>query len=326
MGWKGTMRSMAAASRAAARDAERRRKAAQKQQTLDDAYDAVKNWEEYVANLISVHVNLADSINWHKIAALPEPQKPNRKSEHLTKAERKLSSFKPTFITKLTGGTDKKLSKLKSALKLADEKDQKKFQNSLNKYEEKLKEWNDDTEMAKRLLSNDVEAFKEVISELKTFVEEDRIGDHINFQIMEDKVHAMPLVHSDEIIPKTRRKLRASGTLSETKMPAGEFNELYQDYVASVALKVAGDIFHVLPIETVFVTCMSKMLNTSTGYLEPTPILSVQFVKETFIKLNLKNVDPSDSLKNFNHAMNFKRTKGFVAIEPLEPLERDFDI
>lgn len=325
MGWKGTMRSMAAASRAAARDAERRRKAAQKQQTLDNAYDAVKNWEEYVAQLISVHVDLADSINWDEIAALPEPKKPTLNNANLVNAEGKLKSFKPSFIIKMTGGIEKKLSKLKSAVKAADEKDQKLFQKSLKKYEEKMKEWNDETEMAKRLLSKDVVAFKEVISELSSFVEEDRIGDHIKFQIQKDKVHAIPLVHSDEIIPKTRRKLRASGTLSETKMPIGEFNELYQDYVASVALKVAGDIFHVLPIDTVYVTCMTSMLNTSTGHVGPTPILSVQFIKETFKNLNLKNIDPSDSLKNFNHSMKFKRTKGFLATEPLEPIDREFD-
>lgn len=325
MGWKGTMRSMAAASRAAAKDAERRRKAAQKQQTLDNAYDAVSNWEEYIAKLISVHIDLADSIDWNKIAALPKPKKPIRKNIHFIDAEKKLNTFKPTFITKVTRGAHKKILKLQSALKIADEKDQKNFQKSLDEYSLKKKEWNDETEMARRLLSKDLEAFKEVISELGTSVKEDMIGDHIRFQIMEDRIHAIPLVHTDEIIPKTRRKLRASGTLSETKMPAGEFNELYQDYVASVALKVAGDIFHVLPIETVYVTCMTTMLNTSTGHLEPTPILSVQFVKATFKKLNLTNIDPSDSLNNFNYSMNFKRTKGFSATKPLEPLERDFD-
>lgn len=104
-------------------------------------------------------------------------------------------------------------------------------------------------------------------------------------------------------------------------MPIGDFNELYQDYVASVALKVAGDIFHILPVEEVFVTCVTSMLNTKTGHKEMTPILSVQAVKETFKRLNLEHLDPSDSLANFNHAMNFKRTKGFQFGEPLKSMK-----
>ncbi|HAD25243.1 MAG TPA: hypothetical protein DCF61_05865, partial [Alphaproteobacteria bacterium] len=105
---------------------------------------------------------------------------------------------------------------------------------------------------------------------------------------------------------------------SETKMPAGQFNELYQDYVCSVALKIGGDLFQILPLEEVYVTCQTHMLNTKTGYKELTPILSVQFVRPTFLSLNLSQIDPSDSLGNFNHVINFKKTKGFAAITPLK--------
>jgi hypothetical protein len=65
------------------------------------------------------------------------------------------------------------------------------------------------------------------------------------------------------------------------------------------------------------------MLDASTGHQQLTPILSVQFVRETFGQLNLEHLDPSDSMKNFNHVMDFKKTKGFTRIEPLKPVERD---
>lgn len=100
-------------------------------------------------------------------------------------------------------------------------------------------------------------------------------------------------------------------------MPVGQFNELYQDYVASVALKVAGDMFQILPLQEVYVTCEAEMLNSMTGHKESTPILSVQFVRRTFERLNLKSIDPSDSMSNFNHVMSFSKTKGFSAIRPL---------
>ena len=36
---------------------------------------------------------------------------------------------------------------------------------------------------------------------------------------------------------------------------------------------------------------------------------------ETIEKLNLDMIDPSDSMRNFIHNMNFKKTSGFTAVE-----------
>lgn len=323
MGWKGTMRSMAAASRAAARDAERRRKAINKQNALDDAYDAVVDWEDYIARLITVHVDLADAIDWHSVVASSKPTQPKHQTTHHDRAQKKLSTFKAGLFDKLFGRVEKKLSSLEDDLASAKEKDKAEFQLEKEAHKSKLDEWKSETQFAKRLINGDVEAIRDVLKELEGLVNEDRIGDQISFAISQDVIHAMPSVHTDEIVPKTRRKLRASGSLSETKMPVGEFNELYQDYVCSVALKVAGDLFHVLPHDTVFVTCMVTMLNTTSGHMEPTAVLSVQFVRETFKSLNLEGIDPSDSMDNFNHVMKFRRTKGFAAVEPLVPVEAE---
>jgi hypothetical protein len=62
------------------------------------------------------------------------------------------------------------------------------------------------------------------------------------------------------------------------------------------------------------------MLNPKTGHQELTPILSVQFVRDSFARLNLANIDPSDSMANFNHTTSFKKTKGFTGVEPLKPV------
>ena len=59
------------------------------------------------------------------------------------------------------------------------------------------------------------------------------------------------------------------------------------------------------------------MLNTQTGHMESAAVLSVQFVRDTFEQLNLEAIDPSDSMRNFNHNMLFTKTKGFAVVEPL---------
>ena len=185
------------------------------------------------------------------------------------------------------------------------------------KHKGDFEEWENDRSLAKRLLAGEEAAILEVITELQTLNKTDLIGSSVQFSISDNYVHARPQVHTDEIVPSFRRKQLASGKLSETKMPIGQFNELYQDYVASVALKVAGDMFQILPLPEVLVTCESNMLNATTGHKEATPILSVQFVRSTLMQLKLVHLDPSDSIANFNHVMKFSKTKGFSAIVPL---------
>jgi hypothetical protein len=53
MGWKGTVRSVSAALRAAERDAQRRHRAALKEQIIEESADAVADWHTYIDELIS---------------------------------------------------------------------------------------------------------------------------------------------------------------------------------------------------------------------------------------------------------------------------------
>jgi len=187
----------------------------------------------------------------------------------------------------------------------------------LYEYSEELSDWQKDTILAKKLLAGESAAIHEVVKEMQSFSDVEFLGTGIEFMIEDNFIHALPKIHGDEIVPSFRRKQTASGKLSETKMPKGEFNELYQDYVASVALKVAGDLLQILPLNEIYVTCSAIMLNSKTGHQEETSILSVQFVRNIYERLDLNHLDPSDSLENFKHEMKFTKTKGFHRIERL---------
>lgn len=321
MGWKGTLRSLAAAARAAERDSQRRQKLALKDQMVSDAADAVDAWEQYVEELVSIHTDLLEPLDWHSIAVKPKPREPVFRRAHRDAASRSIENFKPSFFHIFQGGSGKKRKQLEDALAHASGRDEADHQRAKAQYAQAIADWEADTQLAHRLAQGDAEAIREVIEEFQSFSDQDLVGTSVTLAISDGFVHVKPVVHSDEIVPSFRRKQLASGKLSETKMPIGQFNELYQDYVASVALKIAGDLLRILPLDEIYVTCMAKMLNTQTGHQELTPILSIQFVRETMTCLNLSNLDPSDSLSNFNHAMNFKKTKGFAPITPLRPVD-----
>lgn len=327
MGWRGTMRSIGAAVRAAERDAQRRHRAAVKMQALVErdqrlqlSAQAVDAWEEYVASLVSVHVDLADAIDWAALALSQKPPMPVIDCTRTNVVEAELSRFRPSFGHLFQGGAGKVRLKLEQRLleaKCADETD---FRAAQESYPLALQEWESEVAFANRVLAGDEQAWIEVIKEHTEFTQNDLIGSRVTYKFSEGRLHAVVAVHDDSIVPAFERRLLASGKHSEKKMTVGRFNEMYQDYVASVALKVAGDTFHILPTNEVWVTCVSQMLNSATGHKAATPILSVQFVRQTFINLNLRTIDPSDGLRNFRTVMDFKKTKGFGAIEPLLPV------
>ena len=321
MGWKGTVRSINAGMRAAEREAQKRHKQYLKDLEVSEATDAVESWQDYIHDLVSIHTNPADDIDWQRTASEPKPSEPNYLNRNGRKAQTKLASFKPRFWDFLYGGSEKKRIKLELGLAEAVQEDERDYNVAVSNHKEAVADWESDVLLAKQLLSGEATAKKEVIEELQSLTKDSLVGSAISFRIENDFVHAIPTVHTDEIVPSYRRKQLASGRLSETKMPVGEFNELYQDYVCSVALRAAGDLFGLLPDNEIYVTCVALMLNKKTGHQELTPILSVQFVRDTFNRLNLTHIDPSDSLSNFNHEMNFKRTKGFIRIKSLAKIE-----
>lgn len=123
--------------------------------------------------------------------------------------------------------------------------------------------------------------------------------------------------HDSKIIPKESKSLLKSGKLSVKDLPIGKYNELYQDYVCSSSLRVAREIFGLLPVDDMIVTSKTRLLNKATGRLEPQPILSVRFVRDTINSLDFDKIDPSDSMINFVHNMGFKKSQGMLAVEEL---------
>lgn len=317
MGWKGTLRTVTSVARQMEREAQRRQKQAVKEQIAADAAHAVGSWEGYIDDLVSIHTGIAQPIDWNRILQAPKPAAPHRQSTHEDAAKALVSDFRPTLLGRIFGKAESQRAEIERALRVAPQKDEAEFEKANRAYENALAEWHEDRSHASKVIAGERSAIGEVLAELEGVWRESKVGTSVQFQYGNQFVHAIPLVHSEDIVPNFRRSQLASGKLKQTKMPTTQFNELYQDYVASVALRVAGEIFRVLPIEEVFVTCNAELLNSSTGHKEPTPILSVQFVRSTFYSLALARIDPSDSLSNFNHKMAFSKSKGFSAITPL---------
>jgi len=316
LGWKSTVRSINRAVQQAKKDELKRQKYAEKTQLIAFSAQAVTDLDEHIHNITSVHHSSDQLLDWsHKreMIKASSPVLPSKYDLAVQRAALDLAEFKPNIFRIFQGGNKACFERLKKTHQLAI----RAKANAVEDFNKDHKDWEDRVSSIERALQGEVPALKELLKNIKNLSDDSRVGKNIFFEISNSYIHAKPIVHSSDIVPAIGRKQLASGRLSETKMPDAQFHEIYQDYVCSVAFRVGAEVFNTVPLNTVFVTCHTDMLDASTGHIEETAILSVQFMRSTFEKLNLKNIDPSDALRNFKHSMDFKRSKGFEKITPL---------
>lgn len=183
-----------------------------------------------------------------------------------------------------------------------------------------MEEWRQRKDLAAFVLSGDLEAFAEAIQELNPFESITNVGSEISFQLHSSRLASVDFeVNGEHVIPNEIKSLSTSGKLTAKKMPQGRFYELYQDHVCSAALRIALELFSILPLDTILVTACAKTVNPQTGHLDSTPVLSVLIPRSTLEQLNLDQIDPSDSMRNFKHNMGFKRAQGFYPVSKLDP-------
>lgn len=144
------------------------------------------------------------------------------------------------------------------------------------------------------------------------------LGTRFELNIFEDFIDIDLHVNCDDIIPKYVLSQTKTGKLSRKNMTKTMYYELYQDHICSAILRVAREIFAHLPVDRVRINALSKIVNSQTGHLEDSIILSVIIPRETLKTLNLKLIDPSDSMNNFIHTMSFRKTLGFKIVEKVE--------
>ncbi|WP_156028147.1 hypothetical protein [Aeromonas dhakensis] len=317
MGWKGTLRSINAAAKRADRHAKRRQRellknqiAYEKMQELEKAAYEVDVFENYIDVIQSIHKDCGDSVDWLKISTSQEPAKPLIISDNERQAIARLNSFAPSFIDKLFGKVTSKRQKLEKEVSIAKVKDTQINSTNLSQWNIDVEEWKERVSLARRLLNGDISAKIDIIKELNPFSEIDHLGSGVKFTIQENGLLIVTInVHGANIIPKEQKTLLKSGRLSIKSMPVSRFNDIYQDYVCSVVLRVANEIFSILPDDKLIINAEDHLLNKSTGHLEPQSLLSVYITRDGVSRLNMEYIDPSDAMNNFIHNVNFKKQK-----------------
>ena len=188
-------------------------------------------------------------------------------------------------------------------------------------YDQEYAEWEKMRSVAKQVLAGDAEAYGEALAEMSAFGELSTLGSSITFRVENAKLIECELhVSGRDVIPKDVKSLTSTGKVTSKAMPKGRFHELYQDYVCGCVLRVAREVFALLPVDVTIVTALVPSTQASTGKDVDIPVLSVAMSREVINRLDFQRLDPSDSMENFVHQGNVmvsKQSGEFTAITPL---------
>lgn len=143
--------------------------------------------------------------------------------------------------------------------------------------------------VAARVLSGDIDTYLTVIQDINP------LGDLLEYGT------------SFEFGTDSPQKIEVEFQINQQNIAISKTTSEYQDYVCSIAIRIARDMFALLPVQNVIVHAMDSV-----------DILSVCFDKKTFSTLKFNFIDPSDTVNMFNSKMNFNETNGFNEITRLK--------
>lgn len=288
------------------------------EQVRNDNAAAAETYNDYVNMLVSVHKSCSGKTDWNSFLNEPEPEKPRKTKKREERATAAVHLYKPSFFDRLFGREAGKRVKLQSEFDWAVQADLSEFERNADKYSEDLEDWKTVKGISQGVLAADPVAYRDAISFFDPFSGISQLGTQVSCVINRAGVTINLSVNSSQIVPDYVLSLTATGKLSNKKITTSRFNELYQDYVCSAAIRVAREVFALLPIECVYVNAIADLLDSATGRIKPMPISSVKFMKDNLSRLDFERIDCSDAMRNFVHRMGFSKNSGFSAVEVLE--------
>ena len=292
------------------RELERRLKEQAKLSEREQAKLEVEAFENQVAVLLSVQKEQGETWNWGALAAALPPPVPRKFSAHEVNARLQVAMLRAQQMQTSDGEIEK-----------AQSQDEQDYQTALRLHHEQVAESEKLKGLARRIVAGEHKAYTEALVEFSPLAEISNLGSSIHFSVHSARlIECVVKVTGAQAIPNEVKALTASGKLSVKAMPKARFHELYQDYICGCMLRVAREVFALLPVECVLVTATTDMLDSRTGKVGETPVLSAAFPRTGFERLDFNSLDPSDSLENFLHRGDFKASRKTEAFQPIDPL------
>jgi hypothetical protein len=280
------------------REKERAAKEKQKQLELEYAKATVEEYENLITALKTIHIDHSDNIDWQAVNSIPEPFPdpsitPGPKEQQ---AIIRKENYTPGFFAK----------RFKSFDDANRKSMEQSIENAKKQDSETYNKWKNLNDLSASVLNGDADVMLQLVDDEKIFDELVEFGSGFEIGFLNAKTAEVEFsIKADDVIPTEAKSLTSTGKLSTKALSKSKRLDIMQDYVCSTILRIAGDLFAILPITSVYITAMDSFIDTTLGNSEEKDIISVIIDRENYNKLNLQQIDPSDSMQNFKCNMNF---------------------
>lgn len=280
---------------------------AQKLEEIERNELEVEMFENHLEMIKSIHKECDDYVDWNEIKNSPPPFKQDEMGPNEKEAVKLYENFKPTLRDRLFNRSEVKKQELYKKIEEAKKMDAQEYA-----------EWEELIKIASSILSGDIDSYFKVIEEFAPLDDLSEFGSGFEFFIDDPKYVEVEFdVHSEKVVPKEIKSLTKTGKLSIKQMPKTRYYDLQQDYICSCVIRIARDMFALLPINYILIHANDDRLDTATGHIKKQTLLSVVIDRETLNQLNLETIDCSDSMENFKHNMKFLKTKGLQPVDKI---------
>ncbi len=284
------------------------RSQAQKDAEYDKNLQIVEEYEERIEEIKSIHEICSEPVDWQELKDQPEPF-PYLGGGPLEKEARaNYDAYEPTFIEKLNPAKVKeKQDELEDAISQARQQDQQDYS-----------DWQNLHALAQQVLAGDIDSYFYVIDEMKPY--EDILDFGSNFDVGTDSPDFLEVEYHAKTargVPDRVVSLTQTGKLSSKEMTKTMHYDLAQDYICSCTLRIAREMFALLPIETVVIH-VEDTVEDDSGKKHDDTVLSVLIERNQLERINFDHIDTSITIESFQCNMNFKKTQGLKPVERIE--------
>lgn len=263
----------------------------------------VKEFENQMELMKTVHLECTEPIDWQAEAAKLPPFEPGLPGPNERGAAIDLDNYKPSSWDRLFKKEEKKRKGLEQKVVEARQRDQ-----------QDLQEWQVRTELAKRVLEGDLQAYAEVLRMEAPFDDIVDLGSNLVLMMDTDRVEVVFQAKSGEVIPDTEKRLTVKGNVSTKQMTLTMRNHIYQEYVCSCVLRISRELFALLPVDEVLIHVEGELLDQGREQEPPETILSVRITRSELAQTHIESLDGSDCITSFPHQMKFLETRGFQSV------------
>lgn len=275
---------------------------------LQRAQYEVELFENQLEVIKSIHKECDAHIHWEELRQSSPPFDNAQKGPKELALLRELENYKPNFFQKLLRLDIKKRIQLQANAIQAAKEDQDDYTS-----------WKEIVALANKITLGDIDEYLKVIEEMSPLDDLSDFGSGFEFIIHDPITLEVEFdVQSENVIPNESKSLTQAGKLSIKQMTKTNFFDLYQDYVCSCVLRIARDMFAILPFNQIYIHAMDTQINSITGHIDQVTILSVKIERTSLNRLNFETIDCSDSMQNFKHNMKFLKTAGFKPVEKIQ--------